>query len=137
MSRIVILVLAGQVALLVGGAAVASADVDADAMVGNWAVNGSCGDESIEHLEFRKDGSFQQMRGGTVEAMGFWTLNDEVVDLSLISSPAFFDEQLKGMTGKYFYFPVRVVPFNQQANSFEAVGLLGKEVLRALFERCP
>ena len=63
--------------------------------------------------------------------------NDEVVDLSLISSPTFFDEQLKGMTGQYFYFPVRVVPFNQQANSFEAVGLLGKEVLRAHFERCP
>ena len=135
MFRKTVLILVGQIALFLAGPAFAE-DIEASDLIGHWAVTGTCGDQSIEHLEFRGDGSFQQKRGGEVQALGFWRMLAEgVVDLHLISSPAFFDDKLADMVG-YYYFPVKVIFFNVQKDQVEAVGLLGRQVERAVFTRC-
>ena len=45
-----------------------------------------------EHITFDADGTFRTVRGEQPTATGFWHLVEDVLDLHMVSSPAFFDD---------------------------------------------
>lgn len=114
-----------------------AADLDANYLLGTWVLDqSSCSDASAEFLIFRESGAAESVRGGKMEAAGFWVLNGDTIDFHAVASPAFFDEQLAHLEGEYFAFRIRVVPFNVKPNSFETVGVLGEQVRTAALNRC-
>ena len=69
--------------------------------------------------------------------MGFWVANEESVVVDLVAEPAFFDEELVDLAGQHFAFKVLLYPFQVSADELDVVGILGEEVIRAPFVRCP
>ena len=61
---------------------------------GTWATGGAeaCGTPTAEHITFDADGTFRTVRGEQPTATGFWHLVEDVLDLHMVSSPAFFDD---------------------------------------------
>ena len=116
-------------------------DLSADYLYGRWVIDEqNCSSPDSEYFEFRKNGTFESTRRGETEIVGFWELNEDILKLHMVTSPAFFDDihrALVGFKGQYNYFQVRMVIFNTDQNSFEAFGVLGDEIKRATAERCP
>jgi hypothetical protein len=91
-------------------------------------------------MEFDKNGTFEGTRTGQAEIVGFWGLKEGILDLHMVTSPAFFDDlhkDLAGFEGIYNYFQGRMVIFNTQNNSFESFGVIGDEIKRASAVKCP
>lgn len=110
---------------------------------GKWALDGaSCADTNSEFVIFRGTGAVEEIRNGRLEAAGFWELGDNIVTVHVVASPAFFQDgraeaaDLKAFEGEYYAFRIRVVPFSVEADQFGAVGILGEQVNRAVFNRC-
>ena len=73
------------------------------------------------------------------EIAGFWGLKEGILDLHMVTSPAFFDDlhkDLAGFEGIYNYFQGRMIIFNTQSKSFEAFGVIGDEIKRTSAVRC-
>ena len=100
----------------------------------------NCSSPDSEYIEFNKNGTFAGTRTGKAEIVGFWGLKEGILDLHMVTSPAFFDDlhkDLAGFEGIYSYFQGRMVIFNTQNKSFEAFGVIGDEIKRASAVRCP
>ena len=105
-------------------------------LVGTWALdNDQCGQDKSELIVFRKSGVVESIRGGRVEAVGFWKLDNDAIQMSVLAPPAVLDEKLKDVEG-YHPFNITVVAFDITGESFGGVGLLGEQVRRAKFTRC-
>jgi hypothetical protein len=129
--------------LIIGLSSAANAmDMDADYLVGNWAIGTTeqkCTDVESENFVFRKNGTFETSRSNKAEAVGFWQMAGEMVRLDFISSGGFFQDiqtQLKALENQFSYFQVKLVPFNVKENRFEAVGILGDQVNKGIAIRC-
>lgn len=112
-------------------------------LLGKWMINATdCADTSSESVVFRDSGAIEDVRAGKLEAAGFWEINDDIVQIHVVASPAFFHDDredavnLKAFEGEYLAFGVRVVPFDMEPDQFGAVGILGDEVVRSVFHRC-
>ena len=118
-----------------------AADLSADYLDGRWVIDDQdCSSPDSEYMEFNKNGTFEGTRTGNAEFVGFWLLKEGIVDLHMVTSPAFFDDlnkDLAGFEGIYSYFKSRMVIFNTQDNSFEAFGVIGDEIKRSSAVRCP
>ena len=106
-------------------------------LVGTWVLdNGQCGQEDSELIVFRKTGVVESIRGGHVEAVGFWKVDDDdKIQLSVLAPPAAFDEKTKDVKG-YYPFNITIVVFDVTGESFGGVGLLAEQLRRAKFTRC-
>lgn len=118
-----------------------AADLSEDYLYGRWVLDEqNCGSPDAEYIEFKKNGTFEGTRTGLAEFVGFWGLEEGILDLHMVTSPAFFDdlhEELAKFEGIYRYFKGRMVVFNTQDKSFEAFGVIGDEIKRAAAVRCP
>jgi hypothetical protein len=118
-----------------------AADLSADYLYGRWVIDDqNCSSPDSEYLEFNKNGTFGGTRTGSAETVGFWGLKDGILDLHMVTSPAFFDDLQKDLAafeGIYSYFHSRMVIFNTQKKSFEAFGVIGDEIKRTSAVRCP
>ena len=118
----------------------AEEDLFAEYIYGRWVLDDeNCSSPDSETIEFRKNGTFESTRAGNAEVVGFWELNEKILNLHMVTSPAFFDDihrSLVGFKGIYNYFQVRMVIFNTEQNSFEAFGMLGYEMKRTNAVRC-
>ena len=118
-----------------------AADLSADYIHGRWVIDDQdCSSPDSEYMEFNKNGTFEGMRTGQAEIVGFWRLKKGILDLHMVTSPAFFDDlhrELAGFEGIYSYFQGRMVIFNTQDKSFEAFGVIGDEIKRASAVKCP
>ena len=118
-----------------------AADLSADYLHGRWVIDDQdCSSPDSEYMEFNKNGTFEGTRTGQAEIVGFWGLKEGILDLHMVTSPAFFDDlhkDLAGFEGIYSYFQGRMVIFNTQNKSFEAFGVIGDETKRASAVRCP
>jgi hypothetical protein len=91
---------------------------------------------------FRKSGAVESVRAEKLEAAGFWEVSGDIINVHFVASPAFFHDdqeaftELKAFEGEFYAFRIRVVPFNVELDKFEAVGLLGEQVKKAVFSRC-
>ena len=118
-----------------------AADLSADYLHGRWVIDEkNCSSPDPEYIEFNKNGTFAGTRTGKAEIVGFWGLKEGILDLHMVTSPAFFDDLHKDLArfeGIYNYFQGRMVIFNTQIKSFEAFGVIGDEIKRASAVRCP
>lgn len=117
-----------------------AADLSAEYLFGRWVINEqNCGSADSEYIVLRKNRTFETARAEKVEAVGFWGLKDDVVELHMVASPASFADingELVGYDGLYYYFQARVVVINIQPNRFDAIGVLGDVIDRAYAVRC-
>ena len=113
---------------------------------GTWAVGGAeaCKAPASEHLTFAPDGTFAAARNGQPTATGFWHLVEDVLDLHMVSSPAFFDDPasnaddaLSSLAGQYDYFYAKALLFDIEPDSFRAVATMGNKLRGANYHRCP
>ena len=118
-----------------------AADLSEDYLIGRWVLDEqNCSSPDAEYIEFNKNGTFEGTRTGKAEIVGFWRLKEGILDLHMVTSPAFFDDlhkELAGFEGIYSYFQGRMVIFNTQNKSFEAFGVIGDEMKRTSAVRCP
>jgi hypothetical protein len=118
-----------------------AADLSADYLYGRWVIDEqNCSSPDSEYIEFSKNGTFEGTRTGNAEIVGFWGLKEGILDLHMVTSPAYFDDlhkDLAGFEGIYSYFQGRMVIFNTQNKSFDAFGVMGDEIKRASAVRCP
>ena len=116
-------------------------DLSAKYLHGRWVIDAqNCSSPNSEYMVFRQNGTFESTRTGRTEIVGFWGINkDDMLELQSVTSPAFFDDihkELAGFGGVYHYFQARMVIFNSKSKSFEAVGVIGNEMMRATAVRC-
>ena len=113
---------------------------------GTWATGGAeaCGTPTAEHITFDADGTFKTVRGDQPTATGFWHLVEDVLDLHMVSSPAFFDDPatksddaLSSLAGQYQYFYAKALLFDITPDSFRAVATMGNLLRGANYRRCP
>jgi hypothetical protein len=106
---------------------------------GTWAIGGAdgCGADAAEHLVFDADGTFTAVQGGKPTATGFWHLEDDKLDLHMVSSPAFFDDELQPFTGQYTYYYAQALVFDIEDQAFRMVAYLGGQLRGANLARCP
>ena len=106
---------------------------------GTWAIGGAqaCDDPTSEHLTFDASGTFTAEQGGEPTATGFWHLADDKLDLHMVSSPAFFDDQLQPFTGQYTYYYAQALLFDYEEQSFRMVAYMAGQLQGANLARCP
>ena len=117
-----------------------AADLSADYLYGRWVIDDqNCSSPDSEYIEFNKNGTFEGTRTGQAEIVGFWVLKGGILDLHMVTSPAFFDDIHKDLArfeGIYNYLQGRMVIFNTQDKSFETFGVIGDEIKRTAAVRC-
>jgi hypothetical protein len=120
-----------------------ASDLTDEYLLGKWVIDGTdCSDPGSEFVIFRESGAVEDVRAGKLEAAGFWEINDDVLTVHVVASPEFFHDdrkeaaELKAFEGEYYAFHIRVVPFNIEPDQFGAVGLLGEQINRGVFNRC-
>ncbi len=116
-----------------------AAEFSAEYVEGLWSLDGkqACGTDSFEYVNFRADGVLETGNRGKTGGAGFWELKESEVVFHLASSPAFHHKDLEGLGGVYDHFDIRVLTYNVEDDQFGAIGLLGNQVARATFSRCP
>jgi hypothetical protein len=119
-------------------------DEDADTipdgyLEGTWAVGGSeaCGTETTEHMTFDANGTFTTVQGTQPTSVGFWHLVDDKLDLHMVSSPAFFDDQLQPFAGQYTYYHAQALLFDIEDEGFRMVAYMGGQLRGADLGHCP
>ena len=119
-----------------------AADMVPEYLVGNWVIGTTeqkCGDSDSEYFMFHENGTFKAGRSNRPEAVGFWQIDGDMVNLDFISSGGFFQDiraELKEYANEFDYFKVKLIPFNVEENRFEAVGLLGEQINKGIAVRC-
>jgi hypothetical protein len=118
-------------------------DLTEEYLLGKWVIDGAdCSDPGSEFVIFRDSGAIEGIRAGKLEAAGFWEIDDDIFIIHVVASPEFFHDDrkeaadLKAFEGEYYAFRIRVVPFNIEPDQFGAVGLLGEQINKSVFNRC-
>jgi hypothetical protein len=123
-----------------------SDEVPDNYLPGTWAIGGTeaCKGQATEHITFDPDGTFEAVRGNQPTATGFWHLVEDVLDLHMVSSPAFFDDPtsdfddpLSNLAGQYQYFYAKALMFDIEPGGFRAVATMGNMLRGADYSRCP
>ncbi len=133
-SRITLALLAGMVST----GALSEATVGKDYLVGKWSLEGAdrCQVAGAEHVEFRADDTLTLGRGGPADAVGFFELSDNRLDLHLVSSPHRITDALHQYKGRYGYGDLAVFMFDAEKDSFEAIVPFQDDVRRRTVHRC-
>ena len=115
-------------------------DLSPEYLYGLWVIDDqNCSSPDSEYFEFRKNGTFESTRTGKTEIVGFWEFNNDILELQMLTSLAFFDDLHKAMVGfegRYNYFQGRMIIFNTEPGSFEAFGVIGDVIERTNAVRC-
>ena len=134
MIRCLLVTIAASVFLASG----AAAKVTPKYMNGIWAIASAknCGKKEFEKLMFQANGTFESRQFDSTGSVGFWRISDNVLTLHLVTSPEFYDKQLKNLKGYFDYFNLKVLIFNQEPDKFEAFGLIGNQITKEMLFRC-
>ena len=66
-------------------------DLSAEYLYGHWVIDDqNCSSPDSEYFEFRKNGTFESTRTGKAEIVGFWGFNEDILELHMVTSLAFF-----------------------------------------------
>jgi len=105
---------------------------------GTWTLRQveNCGLKEFEHIAFHRDGTIETSRHGLVDALGFWRLEDGLVRIHLLASPAHYSDAFKDLTDRFDSFLITVMPLAVDKDAFEAVGAIGEQMQREKLFRC-
>jgi hypothetical protein len=121
-------------------------EVRDDYLPGTWAIGGAeaCEAPATERITFDPGGTFQAVQDGKSTAVGFWHLVEDVLDLHMVTSPAFFDDPasdfddaLGDLAGQYEYFYAKGLLFDIEQDGFRMVATMGGKLRGANYSRCP
>jgi hypothetical protein len=118
-----------------------AADVSAAYLTGTWALESAknCGSDDSTYTIYGKSGSFEYGRHGRAEAVGFWSLQGEVVTIQTLTSPAYFADMnagLKTFEGQYHYYTIVMMLVDQRKDNFTAVASLRDQISKFSAYRC-
>ena len=117
-----------------------TADLNAEYLTGRWAIDAQdCSAVDVETIEFRKNGTFESARSGEAEIVGFWDISEGILELHMVTSPAYFDDiepTLGAFKGLYHYFQARMAVYNIETDRFEALGVMGNQIKQARAVKC-
>jgi hypothetical protein len=128
-----------QACAIAMGWAVFADEVPDNYLPGTWAIGGTdaCGTPASEHITFDPDGTFRTVRSEQPTATGFWHLVEDVLDLHMVSSPAFFDDPatrfddaLSDFAGQYQYFYAQGAAVRHRAGRLSRRGDHGQHAAR-------
>ena len=127
-----------QVAIIASASVANAVELTPAYLDGVWTLESkeNCGQKEFEHITFRANGTIEGSRFGVVDSVGFWRQSGELLRAHLVTSPAHFDETLKGFQGYFDYFPVMMLAFDLTQDSFEAVGTIGDQMRKVALFRC-
>ncbi len=114
-----------------------------DHLHGKWVLGVSeqtCGAPNAEYFIFRDNGTFEAGRADRAEAVGFWQLGEETVQLHFVSSFGFYHDiaaELKDMQGQFHYLASKLLFFNVEDDRFDVVGVLEDQAQKGIAIRCP
>ena len=117
-----------------------AAALDPGYLEGKWELDaqGPCGDKDAEHLILRGNGTFEYGRRGKAEAVGFWRIEEDVMRLEMLTSPAYFQDihpELKPLSG-YEMQSMQAIPIEMQQDQFNVVARIGEQMKRFSLQRC-
>jgi len=137
MRRIILTFACLWVCVGIFSSAANASELDDKQLLGKWVVNEkTCSNPASEFLYFRDSGLVDSTEGGKAEAAGFWQIQDGLIVLNVIATPALFHKDLSHLKGQYFSYRINIAPFNVSPDGFEGVGVIGDQVRRATFTRC-
>lgn len=118
-------------------------ELSAKYLQGRWVIDAKdCSSSESEYVVFRENRTFEDTRDGKTEIVGFWKISrdpKDSLDLHMVTSPGFFQDvapEMQQYEGDFGYAQARIIAFNIRRNSFEAIGVLGSQVKRAVAVRC-
>ena len=140
MLRILSLMLMSMLILFGAGQSFGATKLDVDYLAGTWEINsdGTCGKKDAEQLMLSKNATFDYGRRGKIESVGFWRIENDVVVLEMLTSPAYFQDianELKDYTHHAIY-SLRMMPLDMQQDSFNAVGVINDQMSKLALRRC-
>jgi hypothetical protein len=106
---------------------------------GAWSMDGPAGCTSPElpRIRFEGDGTFSVHVGARADAVGFWSLVGDVLDLHLIAAPQVTGRTVAGVDASYSYGFHQANVSGVQPNEFLTVSGGGPNLGRRTFTRCP
>jgi hypothetical protein len=124
--------------LVAGAQGAVAVELSADYLHGRWTSGGpeACNKTDSEFTEFRADGSFITSRGNRAAAVGFWTLNDDQLELQALAHDG-LHPALQAIPGDYAHFVIRALLFDIADNSYRMVMSIGDTLQGSNVVRCP
>jgi hypothetical protein len=116
----------------------AEATLGKDYLIGNWSLEGKdrCRKPGAEHVEFRNDDTMALGRGAEADAVGFFEISGDRLDLHMVASPHRINPALPGYEGRYGYGHLAVFVFDAERESFQAIVPFEDDVRRRTAYRC-
>ena len=123
---------------IVSSGASAEATLGKDYLVGKWSLEGAdrCQVAGAENVEFRADDTLTLGRGGPADAVGFFEISGDRLDLHLVASPHRISDVLPDYAGRYDYGHLAVFVFDAEQDSFQAIVPFEDDVRRRTVHRC-
>ena len=97
MVRKILMVVAIATATLGICFAAQAADLSLSYLEGHWSFDGpdKCGVADADYLKINGNGTFETGLEGEVKALGFLQIEDDILHLHMITSPAFFGVRMR------------------------------------------
>ena len=116
-------------------------DISPTYLTGTWALGSAkdCGSDDSTYTIYGKGGAFEYGRHGRAEAVGFWSVQGEVVTIQTLTSPAYFADMnagLKTFEGQYHYYTIVMMLVDQRKDNFTAVASLRDQISKFSAYRC-
>ena len=127
-------VLSGLLAAANGSAA----ELNGGYLVGKWTSGSkaACSTATAEVTGYRADGTFATQAKGRVVATGFWTLDDDRLDMQVLAHDS-THPALDAIEGDYAYFVIRSLLFDVEDDSYRQVQVIGDHLQGVKAYRCP
>ena len=137
MLRKILAIVSMQVAAIAFASIASAVEMSPKYLDGVWTLESkeNCGLKEFEHITFRADGVLEGSRFGVVDSVGFWRQSGDLLRAHLVTSPAHFDENLKGFQGYFDYFPVMMMVFDLSPTWFGAVGTIADKMRKVTLSR--
>lgn len=138
LKRFIAALICGLAVSAVGAETIKPDMVAPDYLVGRWSLEGknSCGAQNAENVEFMANEVFHLDRGQRVDAVGFWRVMGNRVELHLVTSPHRISGAHPEYEGMFDYADLAIYVFDAEKDSFEAVVADGDEVHKRIAYRC-
>ena len=107
---------------------------------GRWTtgVVGNCTKAEHEQTVFRSDGTFATEHGGQVLAVGFWQVQDDKIDMQILTTEASLSQVLRDqLPGDYHALDITGLVFDVTDNGFRMVQGIEGELRGLDMVRCP
>jgi hypothetical protein len=117
-------------------------DIAPGYLVGKWDLEGGgkkCDSNNSTYVIHDESGAFEYGRDGRAEAVGFWSVEGEVITYQVLTSPAYFhdlDASLKAYEDQFHQYTVVSMLAEKEKNEFVAISSLGDQISKFSAHRC-